>query len=501
MIRITISDGDKAARASIFNQTTISIGRATGNDIVLRDQVVSSRHGQIRSEGTAVTYEDLETTNGSLLRRQDTITRIDRRLSYKVRLERGDELLLGSKVNPIVLTVDMDEDAPETHLEAGEAVGQTSTLKVARAGAVDAVSADLDREALLSLQRLSSRLAASLELDFVLAVLADCVLDAFPKSTHVAVHLLKEGTGEYRSAMERSKVGWVGPQPLSRTVKNRVLVEGEAVLFSQLESGFDASESLLTAQIHTGLCAPLWNGEDTIGFIQVDRRGDRRQQFDARDLGVFAVVAHQAAFAIERARLHARLKATIEQSVFGLVRTLEAKDHYASGHSQAVGALCQKVAEALGLGREEVETITHAALVHDLGKMGIPDRVLNKNSALAAEERELIKTHPETGAEILQTFGFLSPLVSIVRHHHERWDGRGYPDGLAGTKIPLGARILAAVDAYHALVSNRAYRDGTPVAIAAEELRACSGKQFDPEVVEAVLNVLQGEREQSSGPT
>jgi putative nucleotidyltransferase with HDIG domain len=491
MIRITIAEADKAARASIFNQSSVSIGRETGNDIVLRDQVVSSRHGQIRFEDSGVTYEDLKTTNGSLLRRQDTITRIDRRLAYKVRLERGDELLLGSKVKPIVLTIDMEEDTPDAGLEAAERHRQTTTLRVARSGDLDAVSADLDREALLALQKLCSRLAASLELDFVLAVLAECVLDAFPKATHVAVYLLEEESGEYRSAIERSKLGWVGPQPLSRAVKHRVLVEGEAVAFSELESGFDASESLLTAQIHAGLCAPLWNGEITIGFIQVDRRGDRWQQFDARDLGVFAVVAHQAAFAIERARLHARLKATIEQSVLGLVRTLEAKDRYASGHSQAVGALCQQVAETLDLCQEDIQTITHAALVHDLGKMGIPDRVLNKDGALSAEERELIKTHPETGAEILQTFGFLSPLVCIVRHHHERWDGKGYPDGLAGSKIPLGARILAVADAYHSLVSNRAYRHGRAVEIATEELRACRGSQFDPEVVDALITLVE----------
>jgi putative nucleotidyltransferase with HDIG domain len=230
-----------------------------------------------------------------------------------------------------------------------------------------------------------------------------------------------------------------------------------------------------------------------MGLVQVDQRGVAPGSFDRGDLEVLVVLAHQAAMALENARLNAGLKESCEQAVRGLVRALEAKDEYTSGHSEAVAELCARVAMAMGLPPEAVDTTRRAALLHDIGKIGIPHAVLNKTGPLTPEEFRVLKTHPTLGARILEPLQFLADLVPVVLHHHERWDGRGYPAALAGLAIPPGARILAAVDTYHALVSDRAYRAGVGRDVALAELKRCSGTQFDPDVIAALERVLAAE--------
>ena len=132
----------------------------------------------------------------------------------------------------------------------------------------------------------------------------------------------------------------------------------------------------------------------------------------------------------------------------------------------------------------------YGAIFHDIGKIAIPDAILNKAGALTAAEFEQIKAHPIVGEQILAPVPFLADVRRIVRHDHERWDGTGYPDGLRGPQIPLGARIVLVVDAYHAMISDRPYREAMPEAEACDELRAHAGSQFDPAVVDALLAVL-----------
>jgi diguanylate cyclase (GGDEF)-like protein/putative nucleotidyltransferase with HDIG domain len=159
-------------------------------------------------------------------------------------------------------------------------------------------------------------------------------------------------------------------------------------------------------------------------------------------------------------------------------------------HSREMAALAAEVALALGLDEDEVLRARLGGWLHDVGKLSVPDGVLGKIGPLTVEEWETIRAHAAVGAELIRTFPELALAAEAVRHHHERWDGHGYPDGLAGDAIPLEARIVAAVDAYHAMLSARPYRPARTHAEAVEELRRCAGAQFDPAVVDALFGVL-----------
>ncbi len=181
-----------------------------------------------------------------------------------------------------------------------------------------------------------------------------------------------------------------------------------------------------------------------------------------------------------------------------LANAIEARDSYLHGHCERLASLAVRMGELLGLPPRDVETIRLGAILHDVGKIGIPDRVLLKPAALDDEERRIVETHPEIGDKLLEPLDLLEEARPIVRHHHERWDGAGYPDQLAGTGIPLGARIVAVADSIEVMTSRQLYRQPRTPAQVVEELHACRGTQWDPEIVDLALGLIEsGELELS----
>ncbi|MDP9286566.1 MAG: response regulator, partial [Actinomycetota bacterium] len=173
-----------------------------------------------------------------------------------------------------------------------------------------------------------------------------------------------------------------------------------------------------------------------------------------------------------------------------LANAIEARDSNLHGHCERLAALAVRVAELLELRPDEIETIRLGAILHDVGKIGIPDRVLLKPAPLDEEERRIIETHPEIGDKLLEPLDLLAAARPIVRHHHERWDGAGYPDRLAGTSIPLGARIVAVADSIEVMTSRQLYRQPLAPAEVLAELRACRARQWDPQVVDLALRLI-----------
>jgi len=173
-----------------------------------------------------------------------------------------------------------------------------------------------------------------------------------------------------------------------------------------------------------------------------------------------------------------------------LVHTVEARDHYTMGHSQRISQYAVALAKQLHLPPREVENLRLAGLLHDIGKIGVKDSVLNKPGPLTVEEYEHVKTHPLTTVRILVPIPELKEVILPVRHHHERYDGGGYPDGLSGEEIPLGARILAVVDAYDAMTSHRPHRRAFRPSEAQQEVERCMGSQFDPHIAKVFLDTL-----------
>jgi diguanylate cyclase (GGDEF)-like protein/putative nucleotidyltransferase with HDIG domain len=174
-------------------------------------------------------------------------------------------------------------------------------------------------------------------------------------------------------------------------------------------------------------------------------------------------------------------------AVEALAVALLERDRYTGEHSESVVEMAVAVARSLGLTASQVEDVRAAALLHDIGKVGIPDAILNKPGPLTPDERTIMAEHPVIGERILHSIGGFAPVADIVRHEHESFDGSGYPDGLAGDEIPIGSRIILACDAYHAMTSDRPYRARMSHADAFKELTRCAGKQFDPAVTAALV--------------
>jgi diguanylate cyclase (GGDEF)-like protein/putative nucleotidyltransferase with HDIG domain len=178
-------------------------------------------------------------------------------------------------------------------------------------------------------------------------------------------------------------------------------------------------------------------------------------------------------------------------TVYALVSAVEARDPYTYGHSKKVNTYAVALAEAIGLSPDEVSKVSTAALLHDIGKIGIPDEVLNKKGKLNGENWEAIKAHPKLGANIVSSIPNLVPCASSILHHHERWDGSGYPEGLKNEEIPLGARILAIADSFEAMTSARPYRPAWSLEEVVKELRQGAGTQFDPKLAEVFIGIIE----------
>lgn len=185
-------------------------------------------------------------------------------------------------------------------------------------------------------------------------------------------------------------------------------------------------------------------------------------------------------------RQHAAHRATIR----ALVQAVDIKDGYTRGHSERVGRASELIARELGMAERRLEALRFAGILHDVGKLGVPTRVLRKDGPLTPEERRIIELHPEYGHEIVRGIGFLDEARAAILHHHERLDGSGYPYGLSGAAIPEFARVVAVADAFDAMTSTRSYRPGRPVPAAVEELERCAGSQFDPRMVRALARAL-----------
>jgi len=271
--------------------------------------------------------------------------------------------------------------------------------------------------------------------------------------------------------------------PLGHGVAGRVLESGRPVLVK--DKGFS---SLQTEQrvYKTGsyVSIPLSIRGETFGVLNVTDKSDGGQ-FDEGEALLLLTLVRKAALNLENSFLYETLYNNLIDTLQCLVTTLEAKDRYTQRHSQRVTDLALGIAKAMSCTKEEIESIRFAGLLHDIGKIGIHDVVLQKSDRLTAGEFSLVKTHPIVGQNIIRPLGLLPVETAIVRNHHERWDGQGYPDGLAGEGIPLLARILAVADSFDAMTSDRPYRSAKTREEAIDELKRCAGSQFDRGVVEA----------------
>lgn len=257
-------------------------------------------------------------------------------------------------------------------------------------------------------------------------------------------------------------------------------------------SGVDKKSGFVTKSI---LAVPLKVKGKLIGVAEVVNKKDGTS-FTKEDVELFEALARQAAVAIENARLYKDLEDMLTGTIHSVVSLIDAKDDYTAGHSARVTRYSLMIAEELGYPEEDKKRLRLSALLHDVGKIGMPDHILKKTAGLTDEEFAIVKEHPGRGAVAMKPIKQMAPMIAGIRHHHERIDGKGYPDGLKDGGIPLDAQIICVADAYDAMTSSRPYRTAMSNEVAIERLKKDSGTQFEPKLVECLANAIQKHEEE-----
>jgi len=284
---------------------------------------------------------------------------------------------------------------------------------------------------------------------------------------------------------------------VSRTIIDQVAATGETVLTTNAKTDprFEMQDSVAIYQLRSILCAPLKLKDDLLGVIYVDNRA-QVGRFQEHDKDLITAFSDQAAVAIDNAQLfdslqlkNRELEEAYQATLEGWVSALDLRDKETEGHTQRVTLLTQRLAREMGVSDEELIHVTRGALLHDIGKMAIPDGILLKPAKLTDEEREMMEQHPSIAYNMLKRIEFLLPAIDIPYCHHEKWDGSGYPRKLSGEDIPFVARLFSIVDVWDALTSDRPYRKRMPVEEALGHIKSQSGKHFDPQVVEVFVGL------------
>jgi hypothetical protein len=465
----------------------LRIGRQPNVDIFLEDPSVSRQQAEVVTTGRAWVVRDLANQE-----RSPTLLNGNRVLRTEQPLQLNDLIQCGNHALRVT-TLEVPEEAPQPIIVGPEHIKASGVFMKVQAKAqrtweeaLEVVTLDRQRPAnsqhLLTLLRTGFHVGRIASLDELLnQILTDAIkaLDAQRGS----IVLADPKTGELKLAVAQSpRLGSAGiKRPFSRTIAERCFTQGESLLCRDvnIEPELAGVASVQCGAMASIVCAMLRTPRRPLGVLQLDR-GHFQDPFDESDFYLADAIAATVAVGIESAQLVQHERAQFLQTVTALARTVDVRDSYTGDHTRRVTDYSLLLADALRLPPPERYHIEIGAPLHDIGKIGIDDAILRKPGKLTDEEYERMKQHTVLGANILQSIHNLAPMIPIVRHHHERWDGRGYPDGLAREQISQTARIVAVADAFDAMTSDRPYRRALSADAAFAELVAKAGTHFDP---------------------
>lgn len=281
-----------------------------------------------------------------------------------------------------------------------------------------------------------------------------------------------------------------------------VVQSGEAVIVNDVQNDprfFKSADSTSSYETRSMVAVPVCSANRVIGVLQAVNKCD--MDFTSEDLDILTSLAHQVGPAVENARMYEAMRESFYGVSMALAEALEKRDYYTGGHTNRVSGYCMAIGSRLNLTEKDMESLWLASILHDVGKIGVVDRVLQKPGKLDAGEFAEMSRHSEYGSEILSHIKSHRAVIPGVRGHHEQYDGKGYPDQLLGNDIPLVARIISVADAFDAMTSDRPYRKALSHREAFAELARCRGSQFDPDVVDAFMATSKQGGLESGVPT
>ena len=345
-----------------------------------------------------------------------------------------------------------------------------------------------------TLYEVAQSVASTLRINRLLTIIADHAV-AVMHAQACAIRLLDKDTGELRLAATAGldDTYWSkGPVSLESSPLDTRVIEGDVVQIADVSADerFQYSEQAREAGITSVLTVPLKSKDESLGVIRIYSR--RRRQFSKAEIDLLTAFAHQAATGIENAQLYEDLHRSYYETMRALTRTIEAKDSSTYSHSERVCDMVMKLARALNLGEDELDQIQFGCILHDIGKIGLDETVIDARDK-GDTGLMFYRMHPLIGRTILQPVTFLQPSLDVVVHHHENWDGSGFPEGLKGETIPLSARLVAICDGYDRLLHPSTFDSSLTAKDALQTTLDGAGSKYDPRIVAAFRRMMLAE--------
>lgn len=476
------------------------IGRDPRCDIVIKDPRLSRLHAEIICDGKAIVFVDRESQNGSCINGVRVTSRP---------LLPGDVIRLGYTTLKTVerdlsQEICWDENAPfVTSAISLDRLTEQAKESASWAKMGNGIRRKKDQKSDLNTVKLVKNLETIYEvgktinsiknLDEMLDEVGKTVLEVFQSVERLCILLKgKNGASRFESKIIKTRDKTQrGPFRVSRSILKKTVEDQICILAGDAERDerFVASKSIMSMQLRSVMCAPLISKGIVLGAIYLDNR-KAPNSFDDNDLALLSGLANQSAVAIENSLLYEEVQKAYHEVILALMNTVDAKDPYTRGHSQRTSRYALGIAQEMGLSARECNRIRTAAELHDIGKIGVGDFIMNKQNALTTMEYNSIKAHVLTGESIVKPIKYLHFALPMIRHHHEHYNGTGYPDGLKGEKIPLGARIIGAADAFDAMTTQRPYNKPLSFKEALGKCASATGKHFDPDVIKALARFI-----------
>jgi HD-GYP domain-containing protein (c-di-GMP phosphodiesterase class II)/pSer/pThr/pTyr-binding forkhead associated (FHA) protein len=464
----------------------LRIGRMEGLEVFLDDTSISRRHAEIAYTQKEWVARDLGSTNGTFLNGV--------RLGRTGQPLRTNDLL---QCGNVVLAVEAMTDSPLecTETPSGslqvQAMTRQSMEEVAHKLAMDLTLSTKPGEQLLSLMKAGQCLDMTDSLDDLLSRNLQQTVAALGARRGSLV-LIDAKTGKMKlRAICPSKVELWNGRFFSQTLAARCFRSGQSLLCADVINDPDLLQaaSVNGAYMSSIICALLRSPQRYLGVLHLDR-STNDDPFTRDDLCRADALAANMSFAFESAQqMQEKQQAMFIQTVIAFSQVIEMRDPYTGGHAQRVTDYALLLADEMKLSETDRHLLRIGSPLHDIGKIGVDDNILRKCGRLTPGEFELMKSHTVKGAALIETLPGLDVVLPIVRNHHERWDGGGYPDQLAGEEIPALARLMAVVDTFDAMTTDRPYRAGLPIDEAMAQIENCAGTQFDPKFAQAFLRL------------